>query len=282
MISRWFGKWRHCIFKGLVNYNVVAPKWIFSLEEYIKGPLGSFKALQVIIAAVCMLIPLTLKIMDRDEFYPKQLTSAGLAVPGYSVRGFAVDSATSIRDNSGGFQLQVADSVLRIQIGTASLVPKDKLGFRMSVSDYVYGSRSYVFGILYCLAAMLFVFNGVVYLHRRDTLLLRANGHWYNLWIGLFLLGVALCPARVSPLWHVLFSVFFFAGNIGVLLFIANPGESRGSRMVRIGMAVAVCLALILTWTGPLTLLWAEWISLVIIATHLILVTLSVDINPDP
>ena len=34
--------------------------------------------------------------------------------------------------------------------------------FRDSISDYVYMPHSYVFGMLLCIAAMLFIFNGAV------------------------------------------------------------------------------------------------------------------------
>jgi hypothetical protein len=44
-------------------------------------------------------------------------------------------------------------------------------------------------------------------------------------------------------------------------------------------MAIAVVLVLLLWKLDFLTLLGAEWFSLVVIATHLILVALSVDYN---
>jgi hypothetical protein len=252
-------------------------KWTASLKQVLKDPLMSFKLLQAVIAAICMLIPVFLKKCDQDAFYPKLLTSAGLNTPARSVVAFAIDSVTPIYDNRAGFQLYVTDSILRIQIGTAARVPKDRYGFRLSMSDYVYSSRSYLFGVLYCMAAMLFIFNGVVYIKRRNILQVRNNGHWYNIWIGIFLLGVSLCPDQDNKLWHILFSILFFAGNIMVLLFIANPGETRKSKIVRFAMAAVVVLVLILWKFDFLTLLGAEWFSLIVIATHLILVTLSVD-----
>jgi hypothetical protein len=53
---------------------------------------------------------------------------------------------------------------------TTSKICKDKWGFRLSLSDYVYSSNSYIFGMLYTMAAMLFIFNGAVYFKSQKRL----------------------------------------------------------------------------------------------------------------
>jgi hypothetical membrane protein len=217
--------------------------WKLTLKRNIKDPLRSFRTLQVIIAAVCILIPLTLKLLDHDEFYPKYFTTAPLSIPD--------------------------DRIVPAKIH------RDRFGFRDSVSDYVNGSRSYVFGILYAMASFLFIFNGVVYLRSRKDLQLHLNGHWFNVYIGLSLLGVALFPDGVNHYLHLAFSVLFFLGNILALIFIVNPGETPGSKILRIAMAVAVLLSLAIWKCNWISLLWAEWFSLVMIAIHLILVTIA-------
>jgi hypothetical protein len=258
----------------------VGTKWNLLVKQRIEDPLGSFRTLQVVIAAVCMLIPLTLKLLDHDEFYPKKLTSAGLTVPLHRMTGFVIDSTTCIADSFHGLQLSLPDTMLHIQTGTAARVLR-VWGYRTSISDYVDGSRSYVFGILYTMASLLFLFNGAVYLRSRKDLQLLASGHWFNIYIGLSLLGVAFCPSREHPALHTIFSVLFFVGNLIVLIFIANPGETRTSKTIRIAMAVAVLLSLVAWRTHHIQLLWAEWISLIVFAIHLILVTIAVENKPD-
>jgi hypothetical protein len=65
------------------------------------------------------------------------------------------------------------------------------------------------------------------------------------------------------------------------LMFMANPGENRASKTIRIAMAVAVLLSLVAWRTNHIQLLWAEWFSLIVFAIHLILVTIAVENKPD-
>ena len=52
--------------------------------------------------------------------------------------------------------------------------------FRPSISNYVYMKHSYVFGMLMCIAAMLFIFNGAVYYKNEKQMNISWHGQWYN------------------------------------------------------------------------------------------------------
>ncbi len=256
------------------------PSGIFT--NLVNDPLRSFKILQAIVAGFCLLIPVFLRMADEDEFYPKKLTTAGLTTANVSINRFKIDSCSTIRDSTAGFRLMTRDAELSIQIGNSARIRKDNRGFRTSLSDYVYSSTSYLFGLLYCLAGSLFVYNGVVYRKRRHQLRLFSQGHWYNFIIGLSLIGVALTPDRVSLFWHTLFTIVFFAGNLLVLLFVSSRDESGISKALRIGMAYAVAFALLFFRLGDITLLDAEWFSLVMIGLHLIQVSLIAEQDHSP
>jgi len=152
---------------------------------------------------------------------------------------------------------------------TTSRICKDKWGFRISLSDYVYSSNSYIFGMLYCMAAMLFIFNGAVYFKSQENLHASRTGKWYNVILGLSLIGVILCPEHESSFWHYAFSVLFFVGNIVVIAFL----HKRRNRIISIVLALLTVAALALALIPPkiINVLIAEWISLGAIATHLIL-----------
>lgn len=214
-------------------------KLLRTFKNVANDPLGSFKILQVSVASLCLLIPVFLRMADGDEFYPIKFTSAGLT--------------------------------------TIIKIPKDARGFRLSLSDYVYSTTGYLFGLLYCLAGSLFIYNAVVYRRRRHQLRLFSQGHWYNLFIGLSLIGVVLSPDRVTHFWHMFFTIAFFAGNLLVLFFVSARDESGASKALRTGMAYAVLFALLFFVRRDITLLEAEWFSLIMIGLHLIRVSLSAE-----
>ena len=75
--------------------------------------------------------------------------------------------------------------------------------FRHSISNYVYMEHSYVFGMLLAIAAMLFIFNGAVYYKTEEHLHISWHGQWYNIVLGLSLIGVICFPHEASPVPHL-------------------------------------------------------------------------------
>jgi len=148
-------------------------------------------------------------------------------------------------------------------------IGKDRFGFRLSISDYVYSTNSYLFGMLLCIAAMLFIFNGAVYFKNQDRMQLHSMGKWYNTILGICLLGVVSCPHRNWEILHYLFAGIFFLGNA----FVIGIFHGQRDRIKRIIMAVLTVLFIVLgaVVKRDFTLFWGEWLSLTVIGIHLIL-----------
>jgi len=256
------------------------------IGSYVREPLPSFKMLQLIIAIVCMTIPLVLRWTDKDKFYPPDINPTSISNIQNCTTTVRIDSAP--RSCCGK---EVLVPHLKICESGASIIAleevwKDGCGFRFSISNYARSSRSYLFGLLYCLAAVLFLLNGVVYYKNKnedkESLNLDKRGHWYNLAIGLSLLGVVFSPQCELPIPHNIFTGLFFAGNLYALFFASNPNESRVYKIIRKVMAVliliAVAIAVILIYIpgdDKFTVLYAEWISLTFIGIHLIMTILA-------
>lgn len=253
---------------GYIRSQIVDP-----FKSSMKDSLGSFRLLQVLIAGICIAIPLILRVCDKDKYYPNNEAVVNLA-PIADCRSFVkVDTTIIEYHGQDVYKFIVKNCISNDTILTSIKIHKGWLGFRSSVSEYAYGSKSYLFGLLYCMAAMLYIYNGFVYQKRQHHLSIRKNGPLFNIVIGLFLIGVVLNPESKSEWLHNGFSIAFFATNILAMLFSSKQNESVGFKRTRIVMAIATIVALI----GHLgfhwySLLWAEWISLTIIASYLIMV----------
>lgn len=143
---------------------------------------------------------------------------------------------------------------------------------RCSISDYVTIKKSYLFGMLLCMAAMLFMFNGAVYFRqeKRKNTDNRA-GKWYNVILGLSLLMVIILPCNVYETAHLVFAAIFFIGNAVVTGIFTKQYRKTG-----ITLAILTLASFVLWALGLFSLLWAEWVSLIVIAVHFILETLGV------
>jgi hypothetical protein len=147
------------------------------------------------------------------------------------------------------------------------LADKGNTGFRESISDYVYMSDSYIYGMLLCMAAMLFVFNGAVYFRNSSALGLQRAGSWYNVILGVSLLGIILFPDHQYVIVHYFFAGVFFLGNAVVIGFFHNTRD----RVISIVLAVVTVAAIALHYIGVWSLLVGEWVSLAVIAAHFIM-----------
>ena len=146
--------------------------------------------------------------------------------------------------------------------------------FRPSISNYVYMPHSYVFGMLLCIAAMLFIFNGAVYYRNEPRMHISVHGQWYNVVLGLSLIGVICFPHLNYPVPHYFFATIFFLGNAVVTgLFFKDK-----DRIISIILALVTVAALPLgLFTHLISLLAAEWISLLAISIHFFLSTISMN-----
>ena len=143
-------------------------------------------------------------------------------------------------------------------------------GFRINLSDYVYMWHNYLFGMLLSIAAMLFVFNGAVYFRNeqdKSELSLSKYGKWYNVVLGLSLLGVVILPWRQYQVPHFVFAAIFFLGNA----VVTGLFHQKRNRVLSIILAVLTVAALglnLLNVIPGFSLLAAEWISLSVVAVH--------------
>lgn len=247
------------------------------IRSHIEDPLKSFKLLQRIIAFICIAIPAIFWAFDCDEFYPAKENLSGLTSVGSCQSGIKIDTTTRKYHGEVVAEFIVKNSCTKDTILTYLKIKKYRGDFRSSLSEYAYGSKSYLFGLLYCMAAMLFINNGFVYQKRRRELRIQKRVHWINVLTGLCLIGVVFCPESVNPTWHYILSIGFFVGNI-FAMFSPKENETNTFKFTRCIMAIVTAMALIVHFVfHTYTLLWAEWISLITIACYLIMAAASAE-----
>jgi len=145
----------------------------------------------------------------------------------------------------------------------------DRFGFQSSVSAYVYMPHSYIFGMLLCMAAMLFIFNGAVYFRNEEPhkLDLNPKGKWYNLALGLALMMIIVLPCHDYVVAHDIFAGLFFLGNAFVIGFFHAPKN----RVPSIALALLTVASMVPWALHVTTLFYSEWLSLIVIGIHFIL-----------
>lgn len=141
------------------------------------------------------------------------------------------------------------------------LIVADDWDLRDSISAYHDVAAPSAFYVPLTAGAMLFLVNGIV----RDA-------HVYNVLLGLALSGVVLFDHDGwTSIPHLIFAIGFFAGNVVVMLFFST-NKSLPLKIVLVG---GVALAGVLWGTQVITLFWAEWVSLAVVAVHYILDSVS-------
>ena len=162
----------------------------------------------------------------------------------------------------------------------------DPIGkFRDSISAYIRMDNSHYFGIYLTMAAMLFLINGFAFFKKgsiNGEYLYDKHGRWYNVILGFSLLGVAFVPYDLKGwcILHFIFAGIFFLGSaIAIVIFTSNRHRKWGWIML-----LVILFALLLHF-GPkygiifpkgkeiLSLLFAEWIGMGVIAVNYILET---------
>lgn len=133
----------------------------------------------------------------------------------------------------------------------------DSEPLRPSISAYYNMAQNQLFYVPLTMAAMLFVTNGVV----KEKAL-------YNTYLGFALAGVLLFNTEAWSTLHNVFAVAFFGGNVAVMLL------AKKARSLKLAMVAFIALAMagffVFDW---FTLFWAEWLSLLVIALHYVLVS---------
>ena len=145
--------------------------------------------------------------------------------------------------------------------------------FRPSISNYVYMNNSHVFGMLMCIAAMLFIYNGAIYYKNEQHMNISWHGQWYNVILGLSLIGVICFPHEEYPIPHFTFAGIFFIGNALVKGIFYKDKDKKKS----IFMAILIIAAIPFAFADIISLLAAEWISLTVIGIHFVLSSIDMD-----
>jgi hypothetical protein len=138
------------------------------------------------------------------------------------------------------------------------LFDEEQDAIRGSVSSYYDMTPPQAYYFPLTVAAMLFMFNGIVKTRR-----------FYNVVLGVCLSGVVLFNmdgATAVP--HYMFAVGFFGLNAIVILWFSNDVSVTLRNVL-----IVVLLAALLAWIfiDAFTTFWAETVSLIAIATHFVL-----------
>ena len=155
-----------------------------------------------------------------------------------------------------------------------------------SISAFVDMDNSHVFGFLLTMATMMFIFNGALYFKvdydeqkhpdRVPSCVMdqkkynkKRMGKWYNIILGVALIGVIIFPYNELKILHYVCAVIFFLGSVLVIFFIHDPEDKWKSRFLAISSLV--CLLVSVVDESILSLFWAETIALIVIGFHYIL-----------
>ena len=125
---------------------------------------------------------------------------------------------------------------------------------RPSISNYAYSSMNHLFATLLTIAGTMFIFNGTAY-----------NSRWYNIVLGLSLIGVALTPHYDFPILHYAFASLFFLGSIVVMIVFS----SKEQKPLKVYFGSLIIIGLLgHFWCNFYSLFWAEWIGMLPITIH--------------
>lgn len=137
------------------------------------------------------------------------------------------------------------------------LILVDTEPIRESISAYHDVGAPAAFYVPLTVGAMLFLVNGIV-----------RGEHVYNVVLGLALAGVILFDHDDgSAAAHTGFALLFFGGNLFVMAFCST----HKSKLLKVLLVGTIAVAGVLWRTDVISTFWAEWVSLLIVATHFIL-----------
>ncbi len=158
--------------------------------------------------------------------------------------------------------------------------------FRDSISNYAYMCDSYWFGSLLALAGALFIFNGAQHMGvQKDTYLATIEsrfGKGYNIIFGLALFGVIYFDHENHSTIHYIFAAIFFVGCALAMILTKETSLKRLGDILGWSTLLSLGIHFLLDYTlgadkNLFTLLWAEWVGLVLIAAYFIAESINRD-----
>lgn len=126
---------------------------------------------------------------------------------------------------------------------------------RPSISDYAYSDVENLFSGLLWASGLMFIYNGFL------------KKKWYNIVLGVSLIGVSLTPHLNYPIIHYLFAIIFFLGSIFIMIFFSSKEQRKYKVMAGLLIFNALLAHFIFS---AYSLLVAEWIGIVPICVHFI------------
>lgn len=155
-----------------------------------------------------------------------------------------------------------------------------------SISAYVNMNYPHIFGILLTMASMMFLFNGALYFKAENDVQMpsdpvratdialnvynkKEKSKWYNLVLGIALLGVAFVPYDKIVWLHYFFAGLFFVGSAIIIFLIHDPRDRMINRIMAVASVIALIIPFFIEYYAAL--FWAETFALVIIGIHYIL-----------
>lgn len=125
---------------------------------------------------------------------------------------------------------------------------------RKSISDYANSDLPWILPSLLSISASLYIFNGV--LNKKK---------WYNVALGLSLVGIAFTPVSVYPILHYIFTGIFFIGSALIISIFSSKKERWWKILISSSITLLIGLSFLF---NLLSVFWAEWIIIAILAFH--------------
>lgn len=152
-------------------------------------------------------------------------------------------------------KLQVISSAILFFFPLILLWSNDWI-MRKSISNYAYADNNAVFYTLLTLSCLPFLIDGVVHYKK-----------YYNIILGLSLVGVSLTPHLDYPLWHYTFTAIFFVYGAFVIIYYSSKEQRKWK--IALGLTMALTLISAFFWHFMKVFI-AEWIGIAIYAFHYI------------
>lgn len=185
------------------------------------------------------------------------------------------------KDLTGFKVLERVLAVICMIIPAILLIVDNQSGVRSSISDYVVMPNAHIFGSLLTIASLLFIVNGAVHIQTANIKKSKIHGRWYNIILGIFLLGVTFFDMHNFPGLHYGCAVAFFSASALVIALFNDKEHRKTSILLAFGTLLGFIIYFyqlyfnkipILDWYN---LFYAEWTSLIVIGIHYILESLN-------
>lgn len=175
-------------------------------------------------------------------------------------------------------------AIISILIPLILIIADKGHSVRNSISAYVDMENSHVFGALITIAAMMFIFNGFLFIRNfKSSMDEKGHSRWYNIVLGMALLGVVFFHFEEMPILHYFSAGVFFYGSAIVIAFFNCKKFHKISWFIALLSVSGLTICFInkfldidIPYTSWLSIFIAEWISLGVIAIHYILESLGV------